>query len=88
MFRRLFSVQNLIFVGLIALFIIIIAGQQDTLNEKKDAYYEAAAVSAENEEAQAAFELEQSLDDTETSEEDAARNGGYVYDDEFIFTYN
>ncbi len=87
MLKKIFSPRNILLVFLIAAFLVIIAGQQGVLNEKR-AQYDAAVAEKERIESETEeLEIIKELAHSESSEESRARDSGYVYPDEIVIDY-
>jgi cell division protein FtsB len=88
MLKHIFNLRNLLLVAALVTVIGIIVGQQglleNTMAEYGEAVAENEAVNAERE----SLDAEKSDAEAGKGKEDAAREEGYVDDDEIVFVYD
>ncbi len=88
MLKKIFSPRNIVFVAIIAAFLAILASQQVLLEQKardnKAAQEEQSRLSDLEEE----IKISKELSGTESSDEQLARDSGYIYPGEIVFYYD
>lgn len=88
MLKKIFSPRNIIFIVIIVAFLAVLASQQVLLEQKTQDNKAAHAEQQKLADLEEKIQISKALSGSESSDEQKARDSGYIYPGEIVFYYD